>query len=190
MNINAIFGLKEPSSDQHRRVLEQNDRRGERAIAWSQAVIALIVFGFHLIAAIKSTWQTFSPLTVGIASAILLACMVRLGLSSRPKLPEKTLHLLSVFDGILIYLLIASYSFAYALPIEASFRAPSLVFLLVYTSVRVLKLDPLPVLIAGGTVLVGWVFLTAFSIFSGAPVTDSYVLILISNVWSFSQFNI
>lgn len=175
MNINAFFGLREPSSDQHRRVLEQNDRRGERAIAWSQAVIALIVFGFHLIAAVKSTWQTFSPLTVGIASAILVACLIRLGLSARPKLPEKMLHLLSVFDGILIFLLITSYSYAYSLPIEASFRAPSLVFLLVYTTVRVLKLDPLPVLIAGCTVLVGWTFLTFFSVLGGAPVTDSYV---------------
>ncbi|MCJ8308943.1 MAG: PAS domain S-box protein [Hyphomicrobiales bacterium] len=175
MNINAIFGLKEPTSDQHRRVLEENDRRGERAIAWSQAVIALIVFGFHLIAAVKSTWETFSPLTVGVASAILVACMIRLGLSTRPKMPERTLHLLSVVDGILIYMLITSYSFAYDLPVEASFKAPSLVFLLVYTSVRVLKLDPLPVLISGGTVLVGWVFLTAASVYMGAPIAASYV---------------
>ncbi|MEP0940375.1 MAG: PAS domain S-box protein [Rhizobiaceae bacterium] len=174
MNISAVFGQKAPSSDQHRRVLEENDRRGERAIAWSQAVIALIVFGFHLIAAVKNTWETFSPLTVGIATAILLTCVIRLALSQRAKLPNFTLDVLSVVDGLLIYLLIGSYSIAYALPIETSFKAPSLVFLLVYTSVRVLKLDPLPVLVAGGTVLVGWLVLNIFSISNGAAVTESY----------------
>ena len=137
-------------------------------------MIALIVFGFHLIVAAKNTWETFSPLTVGIASTILLTCLIRLVLSTRAKLPSLTLNLLSVVDGILIYLLIISYSYAHALPIESSFKAPSLVFLLVYTSVRVLKLDPLPVLVAGGTVLVGWLILHLLSVMSGAQITESY----------------
>ena len=155
-------------------MLEENDRRGERAIALSQGIIALIVFGFHILSAAKNSWHTFSPFTVSIAAIIVVACAVRYSLSRRPVLPSGLLNLLSVIDGVFIYLLIASYSFAYALPMESAFKAPSLVFLMVYTSVRALKIDPLPVLISGSTVLAGWVLLHFFVVASGGLFTESY----------------
>ena len=174
LNLRSLTGLKRPQNNFHAQVLEANDRRGERAIAWAQGTIALIVFCFHLLSAAKNSWHTFSPLTVTIASFIVLACGIRYLLSKRKVLPNTLLNSLSILDGILIYFLIASYSYAYSLPIESAFKAPSLVFLMVYTGVRALKLDPVPVLISGTTVLVGWFILHMLAVVSGGSFTESY----------------
>ncbi|MEP1209950.1 MAG: PAS domain S-box protein [Rhizobiaceae bacterium] len=174
MTLLSRFGWKQPSGTHHRQVLEANDRRGERAIALAQCVIALIVFGFHILSAAKSAWHTFSPLTVTIAGVIVIACAIRFSLSKWEVLPNGWLNILSVVDGILIFLLITSYSYAYSLPIESAFKAPSLVFLMVYTCVRALKLDPLPVMVSGSTVLVGWTILHFMAVATGGAFTESY----------------
>ena len=174
LKFSSLLGWNKPASRHHQAVLEENDRRGERAIAWAQCIIALIVFSFHLLSAANNAWETFSPLTVTVASVIVMACVMRYSLSKRRVLPNFWLNALSVVDGLLIYILITSYSFAYALPVETSFKAPSLVFLMVYTSVRALKLDPLPVLISGTTVLVGWASLHFLVVATGGAFTQSY----------------
>ena len=85
------------------------------------------------------------------------------------------LHLLTVVDGVLIYALIVSYGAAYDLPAGSYLRSPSIVFLVVYAGVRVLRFDPVPVMVAGVTVLVGWFALLAIALESDAQVTQSYV---------------
>ena len=157
-----------------RAILEKNDRRGERAIAFFQASIAIIVFSFHILSASNNQWTTFSPLTIGIAIAILIGCSIRLQLAAAPKLRRTPLNVLTAIDGILIFALIGSYSWAYNLPIESSFKAPSIIFLMLYTCVRVLKLDPVPIMIAGTTVLTGWLGLLATVIIADVPRTNSY----------------
>jgi len=157
-----------------RDVLIENDRRGERTIAFFQALIAVIVFGFHLVSASKNQWNTFSEATIGIATCILLLCGVRFWLAGRHKLPKFWLNALTIVDGIFIFALIISYSFAYDLPVSSSLKAPSIVFLVLYTGARIIKLDPVPILVAGLTVLVGWFALVFYSIKNGAELTQSY----------------
>ena len=157
-----------------RDVLIENDRRGERTIAYFQALIAIIVFGFHLVSASSNQWSTFSSLTIGIAVCILLLCMVRFWLAGRPKLPKLMLNVLTVIDGCFIFMLIISYSFAYDLPVSSSLKAPSIIFLVLFMGARVFKLDPVPILVAGATVLVGWLSLIGISILNGVEITKSY----------------
>lgn len=174
--VNSVSNAQDTSgqNDRIRSILDNNDRRGERAIAYAQASIALIVFAFHVISASNNQWSTFSPLTIGVAMAILIACTIRLHLAKNQKLPNSALNVLTAIDGVLIFTLIGTYSWAYNLPIESSFKAPSIIFLMLYTSVRVLKLDPVPVMVAGATVLVGWLGLLTTVIMNGAPRTNSY----------------
>ncbi len=155
-------------------IMLENDRRGEQAIACFQALIALIVFGFHLVSASKNQWGIFSPLTLGIATCIIFSCGLRLWLANWKMLPNFWLNVLTVLDGCFIFAIIISYSFAYSLPIESSFKAPSIIFLVLYTGARVLKFDPIPILVAGTTVVIGWLFLLFYSVMSGANVTSSY----------------
>lgn len=154
--------------------LEKNDRSGERAIAVFQALVALIVFGFHIVSAWQNKWETFSSFTIIIAITILIACWWRVQFSKLEPLNNFALHILSVIDGLLIFVLIMSYSFAYQLPLETFLKAPSLIFLVLYTAVRVLRFDPIPILVAGFTVITGWLSMLAFVVSNGAPITHSY----------------
>lgn len=154
--------------------LERNDRSGERAIAVFQALVALIVFGFHMVSAWRNQWQTFSSLTIVIAITIIIACWWRVQFSKTQPLNNLALHILSVIDGILIFTLIMSYSFAYNLPLETFLKAPSLIFLVLYTAVRVLRFDPISILVAGFTVIIGWILMLIFVVTNGAPITHSY----------------
>lgn len=155
-------------------VLDQNDRRGELWIASFQALVALTILISHLISALNNQWQTLSASTLIIIALILLACLVRVTLAKRQPLNNLLLHALTVVDGLLIFALIISYSAAYDLPPESYFKSPTIVFLVVYTGVRVLRFDPVPILVAGATVLIGWFALCAYAIHSGATITRSY----------------
>ena len=157
-----------------RKVLVENDRRGERTIAYFQALIAIIVFGFHLLSASNNQWNTFSSLTIGIAICILLLCAVRFWLAGRPELPKFWLNILTVIDGCFIYALIISYSYAYDLPVASSLKAPSIIFLVLYTGSRVVKLDPIALAIAGTTVVCGWFLLIFYAVINGTELTHSY----------------
>jgi len=155
-------------------VLDQNDRRGELWIASFQALVALTILISHVISALNHQWQTFSLSTLTVIALILFACLLRATLARQRPLNNLLLHALTVADGILIYALIVSYGTAYELPPDSYFRSPTIVFLVVYTGVRVLRFDPLPILVAGATVLVGWFALFAYAIHSGAVLTRSY----------------
>ncbi len=165
-----------PASKQKlKSVLDENDRRGELWIASFQALVALSILVFHFVSAVRSEWQTFSASTLLIVALILCACLARAVLARSLPLKNLPLHLLTVVDGVLIYALIVSYSAAYDLPAGSYLRSPSIVFLVVYAGVRVLRFDPVPVIVAGVTVLVGWFALLAFALESDALVTQSYV---------------
>ncbi len=155
-------------------VLDQNDRRGELWIAAFQALVAITIVAFHLVSALNNDWRTLSTSTLTVSALILIACLLRVALAKRQPLNNLLLHALTVADGALIYALIVSYSAAYGLPVDSSFRSPTIVFLVVYTGVRVLRFDPVPILVAGATVLVGWFGLFAYAMHAGATTTRSY----------------
>lgn len=155
-------------------VLDQNDRRGELWIASFQAVVALTILISHLISALNNQWQTFSVSTLTVIALILFACLLRATLARQQPLNNLLLHALTVADGLLIYALIISYGAAYNLPPDSVFKSPTIVFLVVYTGVRVLRFDPVPILVAGATVLLGWFALFAYAMGDGATITRSY----------------
>ncbi len=159
----------------YKSVFAESNRQGERAIALFQALIAMIILAFHVVAGASMQWQTFSGLTVFIAGLILLSCYVRVKLSNNVTAAEFWLSVLTVVDGALIFALILSYAFAYDLPLQTTFKTPSLIFLALYTGIRALRFDPKPVMVAGGTVIIGWVLLITFISLQGEPVTHSYV---------------
>ena len=156
------------------KLLAKNDRHGENAIALFQALIAIVVMSFHIISAAKNNWSTFNSTIILIICCILAASVIRVRIAAKEKLYNLRLHGLSVLDGMLIFVLILSYSHAYNLPLETSFKAPSTIFLVLYTVVRVMRFDPVPVLVAGTTVLVGWFSMLGIVLINGAQITQSY----------------
>ena len=157
-----------------REILGQNDRKGERAIALIQATMAFTIFLLHIVSASRNYWETLSYITVSISAAILVASLLRIRTSYAEKFSNGYSHILTVIDGILIFGLLLSYNLAYGLPIEATFKAPTIIFLGVYTIARILRSDPWAILTAGLTALTGWMTIFVLAMMSTPAITKSY----------------
>lgn len=158
-----------------KQALELNDRRGERAIALFQVLFALAIIALHLVSAFRNEWVTFSPITIALTLLLVLSSLLRISFARQKKFQNRLMHCLSVLDGLLLFTLIISYIHAYNLPFEAVLKAPSAIFLLVYTCIRIVRIDLWSILVAAFTVTVGWVGLIVLAITNGAEVTTSYI---------------
>ena len=155
-------------------ILGNNDRKGERAIAILQALMAFTIFLLHIISASKNQWETISAVTISIAAMILMTSLLRVRASYAVQFSNLYSHTLTVFDGMLIFGLMLSYNLAYNLPLEVTFKTPTVIFLGLYTVVRVLRSDPWSILVAGITVLTGWLGIFTIAMLKGANITNSY----------------
>ena len=155
-------------------ILSNNDRKGERAIAMLQALMAFTIFLLHIISATKNQWETISAVTISIAAMILTTSLLRVRASYAIQFSNIYSYILTVFDGLLIFGLMLSYNLAYNLPLEATFKTPTVIFLGLYTVVRVLRSDPWSILVAGITVLTGWLGIFIVAMTKGANLTTSY----------------
>lgn len=155
--------------------LEENDRRGEYAISIIQILLAIAIFCLHTFAAFRNDWHSFSQITAVITLLLLLSSLMRASFAKDVPLNNRFAYTLTVLDGILLFSLIISYSFAYDLPFETVFKTPSIIFLLVYTCVRAVRIDIWSILTAAFTVIFGWISLLLFAVYSGAEITTSYV---------------
>lgn len=155
-------------------ILGYNDRKGERAIALLQALMAFTIFMLHIISASKNQWETISALTITIAATILITALLRVRASYAVKFSNLYSHTLTVLDGTLIFCLMLSYNLAYDLPLEATFKTPTVIFLAVYTVARIFRSDPWSILVAGVTVLSGWLGVFSIVMMKGANITTSY----------------
>lgn len=155
--------------------LAKNDRRGERAIALFQMLFALFIFALHSLSAFQNDWHTFSRTTLLVSVLLFLSSTLRAYFADLRPIRNDLMHSLTVIDGALLFMLMISYSYAYDLPIEAVFKTPSIIFLLAYTCVRIVRIDIWSILVAASTVLFGWFGLLFASILNGAQITKSYV---------------
>lgn len=156
-------------------VLEKNDQRGERAIALFQMLFAIFILALHSFSAFRNDWHTFSKATLLISVLLLFSSTLRAYFAKQRPIRNSLMHSLTVIDGLLLFMLLLSYSFAYNLPIEAVFKTPSIIFLLSYTCVRIVRIDIWSILVAAFTVIFGWFSLLFVSILNGAQITTSYV---------------
>ncbi len=156
-------------------ILGHNDRKGERAIALLQALMAFTIFLLHIISTSKNNWESLSAITITIAALILGTSFLRVRASYATQFSNLNSHILTVIDGTLIFGLMLSYNFAYNLPLEATFKTPTIIFLGLYTVARILRSDPWTILVAGATVLTGWLGIFAVALMNDANITTSYV---------------
>lgn len=163
------------ANEKIQKALEQNDRRGEYAITGIQILFAIAIICLHAFSAFRIDWQSFSQFTALITVLLFMSSLMRAKFAQHTPLNNGFAYTLTVLDGILLFSLIISYSFAYDLPFETVFKTPSIIFLLVYTCVRAVRIDVWSILVAAGTVLFGWISLLLFSLYSGAEITTSYV---------------
>ena len=134
-----------------------HDIRGERAIAFAQAVIAMLVLLFHSVGLHEvPSPQGLGPLAL---SALIVSSAVRWVLTSDDRLPETWLDALNVLDVGLVVSLIWSYQFVLGTPSSVVIKAPAFAILLLIVGVRVLRFHPRPIVVTGIAAVLGWVVL-------------------------------
>jgi PAS domain S-box-containing protein len=163
-----------PNSPRLIAALDAHHRHSERAIAVLQAIIVAIVIGFHLVSALRNSFATFGVSTLSIALALLASCALRWTLSHQAKIRARLLHALTIADGMLLIALILSYTSAYLLPLGTTFKAPSVAFLFLFIGIRAVRFDPEHAVVAGLTVMSGWIGIVIIVATTGEGVTHSY----------------
>jgi adenylate cyclase len=163
--------------------IEAREVAAERLIGWVQ--LGLVVF-FGLLYAISpraegGSGTTFVPVTL---AAYFLFTVVRLVLSYRITLPDWYLVASIVVDLLLLSGLIYSFHIQYAQPPAFYLKAPTLLYMFFFISLRALRFDPRFVLISGIVGALSWAALFAYAVLSDMgemAVTRNYVEYLTSN---------
>jgi adenylate cyclase len=165
-------------------IAEQQDR-SERLIGWIQLGIVLtfaILFAISPKPLPLPIWERVAAWVIGL---YLLFTMVRIALSYRMRLPGWLLGASIAADIVLLLLLIWSFHVEYAQPPSFSLKAPTLLYVFIFIALRALRFDARYVLLAGVAAAVGWaamiLYVLAYDVEGGTPITRNYVIYLTSN---------
>jgi len=167
-----------------RRSIQDQQERSEVLISIIQLLIVTI-FGLLYAVSPKTFSQDadFAPVP-WVLSIYLAFSLIRLALAVRRKLPDWMLYLSSVVDIVLLLGLIWSFHLQYRQPPSFYLKAPTLLYLFIFISIRALRFDPRFVIATGLSAALGWMLMVAYVIFSdpaNSMVTRNYVEYMTSN---------
>ena len=139
-----------------RRSIQDQQERSEILISVIQLVIVSI-FGLLYAIAPKTFSQDadFAPVP-WVLSLYLAFSLVRFALAVNRKLPDWMLYLSSVVDIALLMGLIWSFHLQYQQPPSFYLKAPTLLYLFIFISIRALHFDPRFVISTGISAAIGW----------------------------------
>ncbi len=169
------------------RVLAEIDRReaaAEHTIGWVQlAFVSFFVLLYSLAPRAEgSAGNNFVPL---ILAAYFIFTVFRVALSYRITIPSWFLVISMIVDVALLCGLIFSFHIQYAQPAAFYLKAPTMIYLFIFISLRVLRFDPRYVLTSGAVAVGGWVAMVAYALTSDMgemAITRNYVEYLTSNM--------
>lgn len=172
------------------RVLAEIDDReaaAERLIGWMQ--LGIVVF-YGVVTAARlwaegASGENFVPVALPMAlAAYFIFTALRLALSYRMTLPWWYLFLSIIVDVLLLCGLMLSFHIQYGQPAAIFLKAPAMLQLFIFISLRALRFDPRFILMAGLTSVVGWLALVAYALLSDMGhmhLTRNFVEYLTSN---------
>lgn len=159
------------------------EAQAERLIGWVQLAVVVFFAGLYALAprAEGGSGENFVPMTL---AAYFLFTVLRLVLSYRITLPRWYLIVSIVVDVMLLCGLIFSFHIQYAQHPAFSLKAPTLMYLFLFISLRALRFDPQFVVLSGLIGAAGWLAMLGYAILAdmGAMhITRNYVEYLNSN---------
>ncbi len=147
----------------------------------------LIVFIFGLLYAIApktfSQEAAFAPVP-WVLTLYLVFSLIRFYLAINRKLPDWMLYLSSVVDIALLLGLMWSFHLQYEQPPSFYLKAPTLLYLFIFISIRALHFDPRFVIATGISAAFGWGLMVLYVLVSDPNnnmVTRNYVEYMTSN---------
>ncbi|MBX2878567.1 MAG: adenylate/guanylate cyclase domain-containing protein [Granulosicoccus sp.] len=167
-----------------RQSIERQQNSSERLIGWIQLSI-LIIFAILYSAAPKTLPgnAVFEPVPIFLSAYFLFTCM-RLYFAYKNDLNFWMLVLSVLADMGLLIGLIWSFHLQYMQPPSFYLKAPTLLYIFIFISLRALRFEPGFVLLSGIVGASGWLLLLGLAVFSDtgeAIVTRDYVQYLTSN---------
>lgn len=166
-----------------KKISEQQER--SEILISSIQILIVSVFGLLYTLSPKtfSDDAMFAPVPWAL-SAYLLFSLLRFWLAIKRRLPDWMLYLSSVVDIALLMGLIWSFHLQYEQPASFYLKAPTLLYVFIFISIRALHFDPRFVLATGGSAVVGWSIMVMYVV-SINPVdtmiTRNYIEYMTSN---------
>jgi adenylate cyclase len=155
----------------------------ERLIGWVQLAVVATFGTLYLIAPKTFRNTSFEPVPWALALYGLFT-LLRLALAHRLRLPSWFLTLSIAIDIALLMVLIWSFHLQYEQPASFYLKAPTLLYLFIFISLRALRFEARYVLLAGLLGALGWLLMLYYAVrFDPARpmITRNYVEYLTSN---------
>jgi adenylate cyclase len=188
--LDTVFGVR---VDGHlpqrvRRSIAEQQVQAEVLIGWFQLALVVFFIVLYTLAPKTSEGTPFTPVPFALA-AYLLFTLLRLSVARRRALPRWFVLTSVVGDIGLLMVLIWSFHLQYQQPAPFYLKAPTLLYVFIFISLRTLRFDPLYVLTAGLAAALGWLGLVGYAIWEmRGPemeamdvVTRDYVLYMTSS---------
>ena len=137
--------------------------QAEILIGWVQLLLVVFFFALYTIAPKTSEGTVFTPVPYALA-AYFSFTVVRLLLAYRSILPGWFLLGSVIIDMGLLMVLIWSFHHQYEQPAPFYLKAPTLLYVFIFVSLRTLRFEPTYVIAAGIAASVGWMALVWYAI--------------------------
>lgn len=180
-----LFGKK---SDSHlpervQAAIEKQQYESEKLIGWVQLLLVTIFGILYAIAPSTASMNGIQPVPWALGLYYLFT-LKRLALAYRHALTNWFLTTSVIVDVGLLMILIWSFHIQYEQPASFYLKAPTVMYVFIFISLRSLRFDPRYILIAGATASAGWLTLTGYVLWSEggkSMITRDYVTYLTSN---------
>lgn len=168
------------------RVVAEIDRReaaGERLVGWVQLAL-VVTFGTLYALSPRAEGSSNTSFTSTVLVIYFVFTLFRVWLSYRRVLPTWYLVISIIADVGLLCALIYSFHIQYSQPAAFYLKAPTMIYLFIFISVRALRFDPRFVLLTGLMAAVGWFALVIYALntdMGQMRITRNYVDYMTSN---------
>jgi len=166
-----------------RQAISEQQIQAEILIGWVQFALVIFFVALYTIAPKTSAGTDFMPVPVALAFYFSFS-VLRLFLAYQRILPRWFLLGSIVIDIGLLMVLIWSFHLQYQQPAPFYLKAPTLLYVFIFVSLRTLRFEPTYVIASGIAAAVGWVALVWYAVDTmGAQpiITRDYVLYMTSN---------
>ena len=166
-----------------RRAIAGQQNQGEILVGWVQLCLVIFFLALYTVAPKTSEGTIFTPVPYVLAFYFLVT-VLRLILAYVWELPRWLLLVSVLVDIGLLMALIWSFHVQYEQPAPFYLKAPTLLYVFIFISLRTLRFDPTFVLAAGVAAAGGWMAMVWYAVRQpsiGDVITRDYVDYLTSN---------
>jgi adenylate cyclase len=166
-----------------REAIERREWANEVLLRCLQLAVILLFCFIYAVSPKTFPKEAFEPVPYVLAAYLVLS-VINLTWSLVRQPPDWTAYVSILFDFTLLYGLMLSFHIQYMQPASFILKAPALLYVFIFISIRSLRFHPKFVIVAGVTAALGWALLIYYVIRvdpHDSMLTRSYVHYLTSN---------